>query len=34
MGIEEGQEGQAKVIENLFNKMIAGNFQNLRQTQA
>jgi hypothetical protein len=31
MGIEEGEEGQAKGIENIFNKIIAENFPNLEK---
>jgi hypothetical protein len=31
MGIEEGEEVQAKVICNIFNKIIAGNFPNLEK---
>jgi hypothetical protein len=32
MGIEEGEEVQAKGICNIFNKIIAENFQNLEKT--
>jgi hypothetical protein len=31
MGIEEGEEMQAKVIHNLFNKIITENFLNLEE---
>jgi hypothetical protein len=32
MGIEEGEEVQAKGMWNIFNKIIAENFQNLEKT--
>jgi hypothetical protein len=32
MGIEEGQEVQAEVMHNIFNKIITENFQNLVKT--
>jgi chromosome segregation ATPase len=32
MGIEEGEEVQAKGIQNIFNKIIAENFPNLEKT--
>jgi hypothetical protein len=32
MGIEEGEEVQAKGIHNIFNKIIAENFPNLEKT--
>jgi chromosome segregation ATPase len=32
MGIEEGEEGQAKGICNIFNKIITENFPNLEKT--
>jgi archaeosine-15-forming tRNA-guanine transglycosylase len=32
MGIEEGEEVQAKGIHNIFNKIIAENFLNLEKT--
>jgi chromosome segregation ATPase len=32
MGIEEGEEVQAKGIHNIFNKIITANFPNLDQT--
>jgi archaeosine-15-forming tRNA-guanine transglycosylase len=32
MGIEEGEEVQAKGIRNIFNKMITENFSNLEKT--
>jgi hypothetical protein len=31
MGIEEGEEVQAKEIHNIFNKIITENFQNLEK---
>jgi hypothetical protein len=31
MGIEEGEEVQAKGMENIFNKIIAENFPNLEK---
>jgi hypothetical protein len=31
MGIEEGEEVQAKVIHNIFNKIITENFPNLEK---
>jgi hypothetical protein len=31
MGIEEGEEVQAKGIHNIFNKIITENFQNLEK---
>jgi hypothetical protein len=31
MGIEEGEEGQAKGISNMFNKIITENFPNLKK---
>jgi hypothetical protein len=31
MGIEEGEEVQAKEIRNIFNKMITENFPNLQK---
>jgi hypothetical protein len=31
MGIEEGEEGQAKGIQNIFNKITAKNFPNLQK---
>jgi hypothetical protein len=31
MGIEEGEEVQTKGICNIFNKIIAGNFPNLKK---
>jgi hypothetical protein len=31
MGIEEGEEAQAKVISNIFNKIITENFPNLEK---
>jgi phosphatidate phosphatase PAH1 len=33
MGIEEGEEVQAKGIHNIFNKIITENFQNLEKTK-
>jgi septal ring factor EnvC (AmiA/AmiB activator) len=32
MGIEEGEEVQAKVMHNIFNKIITENFPNLEKT--
>jgi hypothetical protein len=32
MGIEEGEELQAKVIHNIVNKIITENFPNLEKT--
>jgi hypothetical protein len=32
MGTEEGEEVQAKVIHNIFNKIITENFPNLEKT--
>jgi hypothetical protein len=32
MGIEEGEEVQAKGIHNIFNKIITENFPNLEKT--
>jgi hypothetical protein len=32
MGIEEGEEGQAERIHNIFNKLIIENFPNLEKT--
>jgi hypothetical protein len=32
MGIEEGEEVQAKRIHNIFNKIITENFPNLEKT--
>jgi hypothetical protein len=32
MGIEEGEELQAKGIHNIFNKMISENFPNLEKS--
>jgi hypothetical protein len=32
MGIEEGEEMQAKGIHNIFNKIITENFPNLQKT--
>jgi chromosome segregation ATPase len=32
MGIEKGEEVQAKGIHNIFNKIITGNFPNLEKT--
>jgi hypothetical protein len=32
MNIEEGEEGQAKRIRNIFNKIITENFPNLEKT--
>jgi hypothetical protein len=32
MGIEEGEEGQAKGLHNIFNKIITENFPNLEKT--
>jgi hypothetical protein len=32
MGIEEGEEMQAKVIHNIFNKIVTENFPNLDKT--
>jgi hypothetical protein len=32
MGIEEGEEVQAKGVHNIFNKMITENFPNLEKT--
>jgi hypothetical protein len=32
MGIEEGEEVQAKEMHNIFNKIIAENFPNLEKT--
>jgi hypothetical protein len=32
MGIEEGEEVQAKGINNIFNKIITENFPNLEKT--
>jgi hypothetical protein len=34
MGIEEGEEVQAKGICNIFNKIITENFPNLEKTMA
>jgi hypothetical protein len=34
MGIEEGKEGQAKGMHNIFNKIITGNFPNLEKTMS
>jgi hypothetical protein len=31
MGLEEGEEVQAKGIHNIFNKIITGNFPNLEK---
>jgi hypothetical protein len=31
MGIEEGEEVQAKGMHNIFNKIVAENFQNLKK---
>jgi hypothetical protein len=33
MGIEEGEEVQAKEIRNIVNKIITENFQNLEKTK-
>jgi hypothetical protein len=30
MGIEEGEEGEAKGIRNIFNKIVTENFPNLK----
>jgi hypothetical protein len=32
MGIEDGEEVQAKGISNIFNKIMTGNFPNLEKT--
>jgi hypothetical protein len=32
MGIEEGEEVQAKGMHNIFNKIITENFQNLEKS--
>jgi archaeosine-15-forming tRNA-guanine transglycosylase len=32
MGMEEGEQVQAKGIRNIFNKMITENFPNLKKT--
>jgi hypothetical protein len=34
MGIEEGEEVQAKVIHNIFNKIIIENFPNVEKTMS